>query len=90
MCVCVCTCILYACECACYTCAYLLVRHMSAYLLRGDIKRGKCDERAAITGRRANSDMKSTLMRERKEKKKEMQTEQNTADEQAQPMCNCP
>lgn len=88
MCVCVCTCILYACECACYTCAYLLVRllHMSAYLLRGDIKRGKCDERAAITGRRANSDMKSTLMRERKEKKKEMQTEQNTADEQAQPM----
>lgn len=77
-------CVLYVCL---FTGASL---HMSAYLLRGDIKRGKCDERAAITGRRANSDMKLTLMRERKEKKKEMQTEQNTADEQAQPMCNCP
>lgn len=55
-------CVLYVCL---FTGASL---HMSAYLLRGDIKRGKCDERAAITGRRANSDMKSTLMRERKEK----------------------
>lgn len=79
LCVCVCLhaytvrvwmCVLYVCL---FTGASL---HMSAYLLRGDKKRGKCDERAAITGRRANSDMKSTLMRERKEKKKEMQTEQ--------------
>lgn len=38
-------------------------------------KRGKCDERAAITGRRTNSDMKSTLMRERKGKKRRKRRE---------------